>query len=245
MTSDLDLAIVIPAFNEARRLPDTLRAVTRHLASSTLHWEVRVVDDGSHDDTVAVAQLVAKHDHRVIVQCEPHRGKGGAVRAGMLASTARLRFLCDADLSMPIAELDKFLQVVPRDADIGVGSREGVGANRVGEPARRHTMGRIFNGLVRSLLLPSVQDTQCGFKLFSGEAASAIFTRVTTDGWAFDVEALFIASRLGYRLQEIPITWNYADDSRVSPVRDALRMARDVAKIRWKAWRGHYQMQKD
>lgn len=244
MTGPTDLSIVIPAFNEAARLPDTLEAIVRHLSATDLSWEIRVVDDGSADATVAKAAAAAAQEARIIVQQEPHRGKGGAVRAGMLAATARMRFLCDADLSMPIAELGMFLRVVPATADVAIGVREGVGARRIGEPSKRHIMGRAFNALVRHLLIPGVQDTQCGFKLFSAEAAEAIFSRVGTDGWAFDVEALFVARKLGLRVAEVPITWHYSAESRVSPFWDALRMARDVVGIRWKAWRGGYRLHK-
>lgn len=240
----LDLSIVVPAFNEARRLPDSLRAIVGYLGTTTLSWEVRVIDDGSGDGTSDVVTAAASREPRIVLQREPHRGKGGAVRAGMLATSARRRFLCDADLSMPIAELARFLERVPARADVAIGSREGDGARRLGEPARRHSMGRAFNGLVRSVLLPEFQDTQCGFKLFSADAARAIFERATIDGWAFDVEALYLAHRLGLRVDVVPITWHYSADSRVSPVGDALRMARDVAAIRWRAARGTYGLPK-
>lgn len=244
MSTPLDLAIIVPAYNEARRLPASLDALCAYLSASRLSWEVRVVDDGSQDETTAVVAAAARNEPRIVLQREPHRGKGGTVRAGMLASRANLRFLCDADLSMPIDELGKFLAQVPASADVAIGCRESAGARRVGEPEQRHTMGRAFNGLVRQLLLPGFQDTQCGFKLFSAAAATAVFERVTIDGWAFDVEALFIAGRLGYRVSVVPIIWHYAAESRVSPVRDAMRMARDVMRIRLKAWRGDYRLQK-
>jgi dolichyl-phosphate beta-glucosyltransferase len=175
-----------------------------------------------------------------VLQREPHGGKGAAVRAGMLAAAGELRFMCDADLSMPVRELPRFLDVVPRACDIAIGSREGAGARRVGEPAHRHVIGRGFNALVRSLAIPSINDTQCGFKLFTAGAAAAVFPHVTIDGWAFDVEMLWIATRRGLRIREIPIEWHYRDYSRVSPLRDAVVMLRDVVKIRANAARGLY-----
>jgi dolichyl-phosphate beta-glucosyltransferase len=178
----------------------------------------------------------------VALHSEPHRGKGAAVRVGMLAAKGRLRFLCDADLSMPIEEIAKFTARVPVHADLAIGCREGLGARRIDEPQRRHSMGRVFNWLVRRLLLPRIQDTQCGFKLFTADAATAVFQHVTVDGWAFDVEALVVADRLGYRIEAVPITWQYASDSRVSPLCDAVRMTRDVLRIRVRAWRGTYRL---
>lgn len=239
-----DLAIVIPAFNEATRLQATLDAIVSHLSATDISWEVRVVDDGSADGTAAVVLAAAASEPRIVLQRELHRGKGGAVRAGMLVSRAALRFLCDADLSMPIEEIARFLERVPSAADIAIGTREGPGARRIGEPAQRHSMGRAFNWLVRAMILPGFQDTQCGFKMFSADAARQVFERVSLDGWAFDVEALFVADRLGLRVSVVPITWHYSPESRVSPGRDALRMARDVLRVRLKAWRGDYRLQK-
>jgi dolichyl-phosphate beta-glucosyltransferase len=235
------LSVVIPAFNEAARIRQSLDELRQYLSRAPFEWEVRVVDDGSSDDTRAIVADVAQADRRIVVQSEPHRGKGGAVRAGMLAATADLRFLCDADLSMPLTELTRFLAAVPECCDIAIASREGVGAIRVGEPDHRHTMGRVFNWLVRTALLPDLQDTQCGFKLFSAAAADAVFRRVTLPGWAFDIEALFIARRLGYGIETIPIEWHYREHSRVNPIRDSALMARDVALIRINAWMGRYR----
>lgn len=236
------LSIIVPAYNEAPRLPATLLTIGDYLRGVQQSWEIRVVDDGSVDQTAEAVLAAAASEARIVLQREPHRGKGGAVRAGMLASHAGLRFLCDADLSMPINLLARFLAQVPSSADIAIGSREGVGAVRVGEPEARHTMGRGFNHLVRTLMLPRYQDTQCGFKLFSGSAATEIFSRVTIDGWAFDVEALVVAERLGLRVTVVPIEWHYRAESHVSPFLDALRMGRDVAAIRLRAWRGAYDV---
>ncbi len=234
------LSIVVPAFNEAARIGRTLDELRAHLSAAPFDWEVRVVDDGSVDDTRAIVSAASAQDARIVLQPRPHRGKGAAVSAGMLASTADLRFLCDADLSMPFKELSRFLEIVPEDCDIAIGSREGAGAQRVGEPGHRHVMGRAFNRLVRGALIPGIEDTQCGFKLFSAAAADAVFRQVTIDGWAFDIEALYIARRLGLRVRELPIEWHYREHSRLSPVRDAIRMTRDVIRIRINAARGIY-----
>ena len=240
MTGARSLSVVVPAYNEAAQIQRTLDELRAYLTPMAFSWEVRVVDDGSADSTRAIVATAAERDARIVLQAEPHRGKGAAVRAGMLEATGDLRFLCDADLSMPLPELPRFLEIVPGHCDIAIGSREGAGARRVGEPRSRHVMGRAFNRLVRSALLLDIDDTQCGFKLFSGPAASAVFRQLTIEGWAFDIEALFVARRLGLRIRELPIEWHYREHSGVSPVRDAILMARDVARVRVNAACGKY-----
>lgn len=235
------LSIVVPAFNESARIEATVTTLADNLANRPVPWEIRVVDDGSTDDTVAVVQSAAAGDPRIVIQQEPHRGKGGTVKAGMLGTRAALRFMCDADLSMPPAELDRFLELVPSKFDVVIGSREGAGAQRVNEPAYRHQMGRLFNTLVRALVLTGFNDTQCGFKMFTGEAADRIFPQVRLDGWAFDIEVLVIAQRLGLRVHEMPIEWHYRAQSQVSPIRDAIKMARDVLRIRTNLARNRYR----
>ena len=235
------LSIVIPAFNEAQRIGRTLDELRAHLPSLGLAWEIRVVDDGSADDTVGIVERVRSGDSRIVVQREPHRGKGATVRAGMLAAQGGLRFMCDADLSMPVTELLRFLEVVPERCDIAIGSREGAGARRVGEPAYRHGMGRLFSQLVGIVALSGIRDTQCGFKMFSQQAAEMVFPLVTIEGWAFDIEMLVIAQRKGLRILELPIEWHYREQSQVSLLRDSFRMARDVLKIRANGLRGRYK----
>lgn len=232
------LSIVIPAYNEEARIGLTIDALAGFLPSLGLAWEIRVVDDGSRDGTADEVRNRSSLDPRVVLQREPHRGKGGAVRAGMLRAEADLRFLCDADLSMPPGQLPRFLELAPGRFDIVIGSREGTGSRRFGEPGYRHHMGRAFNAFVQRMAVPGIADTQCGFKLFTREAAEAIFPKVTIDGWAFDIEVLVIARQLGLRIHELPIEWHYRDRSQVSPVRDAFRMARDVLRIRARALKG-------
>ena len=236
------LAVIIPVYNEARQIVESVQTLCGVLPDVASQWEIRVVDDGSEDATVSLVRGAFGTDPRVVVQCEPHTGKGGAVRAGMLATSAALRFMCDADLSMPLSELPRFLALVPGEADVVIGSREGPEARRVGEPAYRHVMGRAFNLVVRQLALPEIQDTQCGFKLFSGAAAEAIFSRTTLDGWAFDLEALVIAQTLGVRVRSLPIEWHHRSESRVSPVGDSIRMFRDVLRVRARAAAGRYRV---
>ena len=163
MAPPLDLTIVVPAFREEGRIAATLQRLREYLVTRPWRWEILVVDDGSPDGTARAVEGVSAGDPRVRVLREPHRGKGGAVRAGLLASAAAYRFICDADLSMPVHELDRFMPPALGEADLAIGSREGAGARRVGEPLLRHLAGRGFNFAVRRLMVPGVQDTQCGF----------------------------------------------------------------------------------
>lgn len=234
----ITLSIIIPAFNEARRLPDTLQQWQQFLSSRPWAWELRVVDDGSRDDTAAVVESLSKREPRIVLQREPHRGKGGAVRAGMLRAKAGFRFLCDADLSMPPAELPRFLPPLAPAFDVAIGSREGAGARRVGEPWRRHATGRVFNWAIQLLAVPGISDTQCGFKMFTAAAADVIFPRVTLDGWAFDVEVLAIARALGLRIVQLPIEWHHRPESQVSVTRDAWPMLVDVWRVGVRMRRG-------
>lgn len=240
MAAARSLSVVIPAYNEAKRLASTLETIVDYLRERPETWEIRVVDDGSWDETLRIAQAFAATEPRIVAQGEPHRGKGGAVKAGLLAAVHQYRFICDADLSMPISELRRFLPPAIDQFDIAIGTREGLGARRVGEPLYRHWMGRLFNQLVQWLALRGIQDSQCGFKMFTADAVQAIFPRVTIDGWAFDVEVLTIARAHRLRIVEVPIEWHYRSESQVSMVRDGLRMLGELARIRGRALRGDY-----
>lgn len=237
----LTLSIVVPAYNEERRLAATLETLCDYLRRQPWDWEVRVVDDGSGDGTAGIAEAFAAAEPRVVAQREPHRGKGGAVRAGLLAASGQYRFICDADLSMPIAELPRFLPPELREFDIAIGTREGAAARRVGEPIYRHLMGRLFNHIVRWLALPGIHDSQCGFKMFTAGAVAAVFPLVTVDGWAFDVEVLTVARAKGLRVREVPIEWHYRADSRLSMLRDGFGMFRELLRIRARAVSGRYR----
>lgn len=236
----LDVSVVVPAFNEAARIGATLEELERFLAAQPWRWEVRVVDDGSADGTATIVEDYQRRQPRIVLQREPHRGKGGAVKAGLLTAAARYRFICDADLSMPVHELPRFLPPQLTGFDVAIGSREGAGARRVGEPAIRHIAGRIFNYAVQQLSVRGINDTQCGFKMFTGAAADAIFPRVTVDGWAFDIEVLTIARAHGMRIVEVPIEWHYRQQSQLSLVRDGVSMMRQLLRIRAKGRRGDY-----
>ncbi len=228
----LSVSIVIPAFNEEHNLPSTLAQLTAHLDPQPWDWDIRVVDDGSADATARAVEDFARNESRVVLQREPHRGKGGAVKAGLTAARGDYRFLCDADLSMPAWELPRFLPPILSGFDVAIATREGAGARRVGEPLVRHLVGRAFNHAIQRLVLPGIEDTQCGFKMFSAAAVDAIFPHVTIAGWAFDVEVLSVARELGLRVVQVPIEWHHRSASQVSVVRDALPMLRDVLEVR-------------
>jgi dolichyl-phosphate beta-glucosyltransferase len=237
------LSIVIPAYNEAERLPATLTQLGAFLRGEGYPAEVVVVDDGSTDGTPAVARAaIATSPVHVPVRVieAPHAGKGAAVRRGMLAAGGQVRLMADADLSMPAHEIPKLLAALAGGVDVALATREGTGARRVGEPYLRHLMGRVFNLLVRLLAVPGLHDTQCGFKAFTAASAEALFHRSTIDGFGFDVEVLYLARQRGLRLAEVPIAWYYQPSSRVSPLRDTIRMVRDVLRVRWNDWRGRY-----
>jgi dolichyl-phosphate beta-glucosyltransferase len=235
----VELSIIMPAFNEAARIAKSVHTLRNFLDQHVRRWEVRIVDDGSQDGTSDIARDIGSGDARVVVQCEPHRGKGAAVRSGMLAAHAKQCFMCDVDLSMPVTEIPRFLEA-GRNSEIVIGVREGPGAIRVGEPAYRHVMGRAFNLLVRSLAAVDFADTQCGYKLFSKRAVDVVFRRSRLDGWAFDVEALQIARRHGLTIAELPIEWHFGERSQISPLMDSFRMARDVLTVFRNTRRGCY-----
>lgn len=237
---EIRLSLVIPTYNEEGRIGQTLEELLHEIQFFDFPCEIRVVDDGSDDETTRVVERLERIDQRIVLQREPHRGKGGALRAGLLAARGALRFMCDADLSMPPREIRRFVSLVPDECDIAIGTREGPGARRVDEPAYRHVMGRAFNALVRHGLLPELQDTQCGFKLFTARAIESVLPVTTVEGWTFDLEVLFVARLQGWRIREVPIEWHYNAQTRVSVVRDPWRMARDLWTIRANGRRGLY-----
>lgn len=228
----VELSVIVPAYQEARRLPATLPAVIGELRQIGHDWELRVVDDGSTDDTAAVVETLAADEPRVVVQREPHRGKGAAVRAGMLTSTAAHRVSCDADFSMRPHELERLLAPLAQGADVVIASREAPGATRIGEPLHRRWLGHAFRRFVQIVALPGITDSQCGFKAYTARAAELCFAELAIEGFAFDVELLLRARRLGLDVREVAIDWRYDPDTRVHALRDGLHMARDVLRAR-------------
>lgn len=234
------LSIIIPAHNEENRLPPSLRKIDDFLASQPYSAEVIIIENGSHDNTLAVASAFADRAPYLRVFSQTARGKGLAVQRGMLEARGAYRFICDADLSMPIEQVNRFIPPALPHSEVAIGSREAAGAVRYNEPGYRHMIGRVFNTMVRVAALPGLNDTQCGFKCFRADAAEAVFSRQTMRGMSFDVEVIYIARLLGYRIQEVPIDWYFDPDSRVRLVDDSLRMFADLMEIRRKAHEGVY-----
>jgi len=235
------LSLVIPAYNEAERLPVTLPAVIDFLDAQPYASEVIIVNNNSRDNTGEIARRFAATRPYIRVLDEPAQGKGAAVHTGMSAAVGDYLFMADADFSMPVAEIAKFLPPYLDNYDVAIGSREAPGAVRYNEPQYRHFMGRVFNFYVKVLAIPGFEDTQCGFKCFRREVARDVLPNQTIDGWAFDVELLYIALKRGYRVVEVPIDWYYGENSRVSPVRDTINMIREVLRIRFNDLAGRYE----
>ena len=242
MTSPF-LSIIIPAHNEAERLPPSLEKIDTFLSQQDFGYEVLVVENGSTDDTFAIAEsYTAKMPYLRVIH-EEQRGKGLAVRRGMLEAVGEYRFFCDADLSMPIEQVLRFIPPELENVEVSIGSREVAGSRRIDEPGYRHLIGRVFNTMVRWMVLPGLQDTQCGFKCFRGDIADKVFPLQTLSGMSFDAEVLFIARKMGYTIQEVPIDWTFNADSRVRLLQDSMRMAFDLLDIRLKSGRGAYDAQ--
>ncbi|HZC05148.1 MAG TPA: glycosyltransferase [Ktedonobacterales bacterium] len=235
-----ELSIVIPAYNEARRLPESFARLYDYLQRQPFLTEVIVVDDGSDDSTAAVVRAWMGRWHALRLVEQPHAGKGAAVRAGALAAQGEWIFFADADFSMPVQELALFSPAEDSKTDILIGSREAPGAQRIGEPTYRHLMGRAFNFIVRRTLVRGISDTQCGFKRVRRDIALDLFFHQTITGWGFDVELLYVAQLRGYTIREAPISWYYKAGSKVRPIRDTLSMARDLFTIRRNAREGVY-----
>jgi dolichyl-phosphate beta-glucosyltransferase len=238
------LSVVIPAYNEERRLPATCRGVGEYLEQAGYPYEVILVDDGSTDSTpVFIRAIAAEVPGFRGVFLPSNRGKGAAVRAGMATARGEHLLFSDSDLSTPIEEVRRLSAALEeRQAGVAIASRRLAGAHLVvRQPLHRRVMGTGFSLLTRTVALPGLYDTQCGFKLFTRQAAQAIFPRLTIARFGFDVEALYLARRLGYRVVEVPVTWQDSRESKVNPLRDSARMFGDLARIRWNDLAGRYR----
>ena len=233
------LSIIIPVYNEETRLPRALEQVFAYLEGQPFQAEVIVVENGSTDHTLEVARKLTVSFPGLCLLHEDLPGKGRAVRRGMLEATGEYRFFADADFSMPVTQINRFLPPACQ-SDIAIASREAPGAIRYQEPPFRHFTGRVFNFFIRMLVLPGLQDTQCGFKCFRAAVVEDIFRFQTLTGWSFDVELLYIARRGGYTITEIGIPWYYNPGSKVNILHDSWRMSLDLLAIRRNARRGVY-----
>jgi dolichyl-phosphate beta-glucosyltransferase len=234
------LSVVIPAYNEASRIERTLERVVEYLNARGEPYEILVVSDGSDDDTETIVQRFAQRAPQVrLLAYQPNRGKGYAVRYGMLRARGERILFSDADLATPIEELEKLEPYLARGYAIAIGSRPLRESQLVvRQPLYREMAGRAFNKVVQLLAVRGIHDTQCGFKLFTREVAQAVFSRCRLDGFSFDFEALFYARQLGYAIAEVPIRWMHQEGSKVRLLRDGLRMLRDLIWLRLTAWRG-------
>ncbi len=236
------LSIIIPAYNEESRLPRTLDLIRSYAAAKSFSAEALVVDDGSGDGTAAAVERAAEDWPGVRLLRNPgNRGKGYSVRNGMLHAAGNVALFSDADLSAPIEEADKLLEALEAGHDVAIGSR-GLRPELIAvrQSSLRETAGKTFNLLVRTLVGLPFHDTQCGFKAFRREAARAIFSRQQIDGFGFDVEALYLANKLGYRAVEVPVRWSHVEGTKVSMFGDSARMFADLLRIRWLDLQGKY-----
>lgn len=244
------LSVIIPSYNELTNLKrGVLDQVAQYLQSQSFSYEVILSDDGSTDGTVELLHAFAKNHPSFRVLANPHAGKGPTVKAGMLAAKGQWRLFTDFDQSTPLSEVAKLLPFTDR-FDIITGSREETGAKRTSEPIHRHIMGRVFNSLVQFLAVPGMKDTQCGFKLFSQAATEKLFPALYIYGGqislkdaftgAFDVELLFLAKKYHFTIKEVGVTWLHFASDRVSPLKDSLRMFRDIIRIRLADLSGKY-----
>ncbi|MHB8086645.1 MAG: dolichyl-phosphate beta-glucosyltransferase [Anaerolineaceae bacterium] len=226
------LSIILPAHNEEQRLPETLQQVVQFIQSQSYAIEIVIVENASKDRTLDIAREFASQHENVLVLHEERPGKGLAVKEGMLAASGEYRFFCDVDFSMPITEIPKFLPPYQQKVDIAIASREAKGAIRYDEPLTRHIIGRVFNMVVWILVLPGINDTQCGFKCFSAAVTEKLFPLQSIHGWTFDVEILAIARQLGYKVVEVPVPWYYQPQSKVNVIKDLLRTLKELIKVR-------------
>jgi len=240
----VDLSIVVPAYNEEQRLPPTLDKLHAFLQTQPLRYEIVVVDDGSKDNTTGVTEAaMATIPNLRLVRQMPNRGKGAAVRRGMLEARGQIRVMCDADGSMPPSELPKLLApIIQCKAEIAIGSRYVEGAKTdVKQPFYRVWWSRLCNRVIQRSLVPGVRDTQCGFKAFTAEAARDLFRYARIDGWAFDLEILALACRRGFGIAEVGVEWKDDGRSRVNPLKDMWKVIREALTIRRNLRRGVYE----
>ena len=237
------LSVVIPAFKEVERIGPSLDRVRSYLDDQAFDSEVVVVVDGDRDVTLALVRAAMTGWPALrVLENDVNRGKGYSVRRGMLEACGRYLLFSDADLSTPLAEVGRLIAALEAGGDIAIGSRALAGSDvRVRQAWWRQSMGRVFNYIVRLVAVPGIRDTQCGFKCFRRDAARQLFALQRITGFAFDVELLWIARRLGYRVVEVPVIWVNDPSSRVSPVTDSFRMLVDLARLRYHDLRGAYR----
>jgi glycosyltransferase involved in cell wall biosynthesis len=237
------LSIIVPAYNEAERIPKTILAMDKILSRVMYSYEIVVVNDGSTDNTAAIVKNLSKVvDNLKLIDFRENSGKGNAVRQGMLLSSGNIRLLADADNSTSVDQFEKMMPYFKEGYDVVIGSRAVAGAKLdPPEPLYRRIAGGTLNLLVQVFLLPGIHDSQCGFKAFTENAAKDVFTPAIIAGWGFDVEVLSLAKRMGYRTKEMPVRWVNDPRSHVT-FRSGLQFLRDISIIRWRLWKGQYPL---
>lgn len=238
------LSIIIPAYNEEWRLPETIRRIESYFqANMPAFLEILIVDDGSKDATVRVAESFHAANSNIRVLRNPsNRGKGYSVRHGMLEGRGEWLLFSDADLSTPIEEIEKLWAAIQRDqSQVAIGSRA-LDRSLIGvhQPGFRETAGKIFNAVMRVFIRLPLSDTQCGFKLFRKDVARQVFSKQKLEGFGFDVEVLYLARKAGRRISEVPVRWNHADNSRVSAM-NGIRAFVELLEVRWNSLLGRYK----
>jgi len=240
-------SIVIPAYNESARIPATLQSILSYVRAKGWTTEIIVVNDGSRDTTAEVVREFARTSPEVrLVENPGNHGKGYSVRHGMLQAVGDVVMFTDSDLSAPIEEAELLFAAIAQGADIAIGSRwleKGRQTHR--QPLYRQFFGRCFNAVTRAVMGLKFADTQCGFKAFTRDAAQTVFQLQTIEGWGFDPEILFIAVKRGYRIVEVPVSWAHDERTRMSYLKDGMKMLREIATIRWNALRGLYSKKVD
>jgi dolichyl-phosphate beta-glucosyltransferase len=226
----MDYSLIIPAYNEEKRLKETLETTTNYLNNNYSNFEILVVDDGSSDKT---CDVVSSFDNVKLIKLGTNQGKGAAVRKGILSAVGKIRIFTDADLSTPITEIPKAIEFINKGYDIFIGSRAlDHSLIKKHQPKYREFMGKTFNKFVQVLVLWGIKDTQCGFKAFTAAAAETVFTKSVIDRFSFDVEVLFIARKLKLKIAEVPVIWYNDDRTKVNAIKDSYRMFLDILKIR-------------
>jgi len=240
-----EYSIVIPAYNEAARITNALESVVGCIRSHGWNAEVVVVDDGSRDETAPIVRQFAAHEPRIrLLQNPGNRGKGYSVRNGMLQALGEIVMFTDADLSAPIEEAEGLFSALAAGADIAIGSRWLERTRQtIRQPLYRQFFGRCFNAVTRMIMGLPFADTQCGFKAFTRAAAQTVFQLQTIERWGFDPEILFIALKRGYKVVEVPVSWAHDERTRISYLKDGIRMLQDISIVRWNALLGRYEKQ--
>ncbi len=246
------LSVVFPAYNEEKRIEKSLIETKNYFDNKEYTYEIIVSDDGSTDKTCEIVEELSKNWSQLKLVKNPHKGKAPALISGVNKANGKYVLISDVDLSVSIDQTPKLLVwVEDQDYDLAIATREGVGATRLDEPIMRHIMGRVFNALVQILVLPGINDTQCGFKLGKTEVLKKVFKKTKLYSandpeiqggrvGAYDVEFLFVAKKLGYKIKEVPVTWVYGDNSKVHKLKDSYYNAKDVVLVRLNDWKGLY-----